>query len=73
MTIELGKVSYDMRGSRCRARTTYLLPDGTKPLNDGSVPDSTPRDVPIKHGDIVVVDLRYKQSDKVSARTFMIN
>ena len=31
MTIELGKVSYDMRGSRCRARTTYLLPDGTKP------------------------------------------
>ena len=52
---------------------TIKLPPQTKPLNDGSVPDSTPRDVPIKHGDIVVVDLRYKQSDKVSARTFMIN
>ena len=49
------------------------LPPQTKPMSDGSVPDSTPREIPIKHGDIVVVDLRYKQSDKVSARTFMIN
>ncbi len=35
MTIELGKVSYDMRGNRCRARTTYLLPDGTSTRIEG--------------------------------------
>ncbi|MBP3805470.1 MAG: hypothetical protein J6I76_16555 [Oribacterium sp.] len=49
------------------------LPPQTKPMRDGSVPDITEREIPIEHGDIVVVDLRYKQSDKLSARTFMIN
>ena len=49
------------------------LPPQTKPMKDGSTPDTTEREVPIEHGDIVVVDLRYKQSDKLSARTFMIN
>lgn len=49
------------------------LPPQTKPMKDGSTPDTTEREVPIEHGDVVVVDLRYKQSDKLSARTFMIN